>query len=159
MRFKPVPPAPSSIEVVAEAQRAVPLVPGSESDCCALIGDRLDLPSRDEARTWLTFLRALGLVTEGERGFVRRRVEVDREVLAEGLREGVYGAREVLAILGDEPLTPAEAFEAVEEVVPRWERDREPNWRETWCERVGRLLAWLALAGLAERRDGGYVRA
>lgn len=158
MRFKPIPPAPADLDAVSEAQRAVPLVPGSETDCCARIGDSLDLPSRDVARTWLTFLRAIGLVRESEAGFVRQRVELDRETLAEGLRDGVYGGRELLDALCEEPLTPAEAFQVVEGMVPRWERDRDPNWRETWRERVERLLEWLVLAGLAKRRDGGYVR-
>jgi len=64
MKFKFVPEAPADLGFVADAQRAVPLVPGREDDCCARLTRRLDLPSRDVARTWLTFLRALRLVEE-----------------------------------------------------------------------------------------------
>ena len=158
MRVKPIPPPPAELDGLARAQRAVPLVPGSEADCCGRLIERLDLPSRDVARTWLTFLRGLGLVRAGDRGFVRTRAEVDRETLAAGLREGVFGAREVLAALGPEPTTPEAAFEAVEPAIPRWERAKEPNWRETWRDRVEHLLGWLALAGLVVRADDGYVR-
>ena len=158
MRVKPIPPPPADLDALARAQRAVPLVPGSEADCCGRLVERLDLPSRDIARTWLTFLRGLGLVREGEGGFVRTKVPVDRETLADGLRDGVLGASELLDALGSEPTTPAAAFEAVEPSIPRWERAKEPNWRDTWRDRVEYLLGWLALADLAERVDGGYVR-
>ena len=158
MRVKPIPPPPGDLEAVRAAQRAVPLVPGSEADCCTLIADQLDLQGRDDARTWLTFLRGLGLVAEGQRGFVRTRVEVDRERLAEGLLAGVFPARELLHALDSEPLTADEAFDAVEAEIPRWERTKDHDWRGTWRTRVGYLLDWLVLAGLAERREDGYVR-
>jgi hypothetical protein len=73
MRFKPVPPAPESLDAVAAVQRAVPLVPGSEADCCARVLDRTHVTERDDARTWLTFLRALELVRETDGEFVRER--------------------------------------------------------------------------------------
>ena len=158
MRVKPIPPPPADLDGLARAQRAVALVPGSEADCCGRLVERLDLPSRDLARTWLTFLRGVGLVRESERGFVRTKVAVDRERLADGLREGVFGASELLDALGPEPMDPEAAFGAVEPSIPRWERAKEPNWRATWGDRVEYLLGWLALAGLAERVDGGYVR-
>lgn len=158
MRVKPIPAPPGDLDAVRAAQRAVPLVPGSEADCCGLLADRLDLGSRDAARTWLTFLRGLGLVAEEQHGFRRRRVEVDRGRLADGLQEGVFGVRELLDVLGAEPTAADEVFEAVEDAVPRWERAKERHWRETWRTRVGHLLDWLVLAGLAERVEGGYVR-
>lgn len=158
MRVKPIPEPPDDLDAVRRAQRAVPLVPGSEADCCTRLMDELDLPSRDVARTWLTFLRGLGLVREGERGFVRTRVDVDRETVAAGLREGVFGARELLDAMGDEPLDVGEAFDAVEDDVPRWERAKDWNWRATWRTRVEHLLGWLVLAGLVRRVEAGYVR-
>lgn len=159
MRVKLVPPPPDDVEALARAQRAVPLVPGTEADCCARIQERLGLESRDVARTWLTFLRGLGLVREGQRGFVRTRWKPTRGALANGLEDGILGVRELLGALGTEPMTADEAFEAVEARVPRWERERDHDWRSTWRTRVGYLLEWLVLAGLAERVGDGYVRA
>lgn len=158
MRVKPVPEPPADLDEVERAHRAVPLVPGSEADCCGRLLDVLDLPSRDVARTWLTFLRGLGLVREGERGFVRTRVDVDRETVATGLRDGVFLAEELLDGLGAEPVTAEEAFEAVEGAIPRWERAKDRGWRGTWRTRVGYLLDWLVLAGLAHSVEGRYVR-
>lgn len=181
-RFKPVPPAPDDLGAVAAARDAVPLVPGSEADCCGRIRAALDLPARDEARTWLTFLRALGLVRETSRGFARTRAsrdgngedggsegsavdrssdgaDVDRATLAASFRERVFGAREVLAALDDAdgPLSAGAVFERVDGMVPEWERRRDPaGWEDRWRERVARLLSWAALLGLAERTDGGY---
>jgi hypothetical protein len=158
MRLKPVPEPPAALSTVEDARRAVPLVPGTEDDCCARLLDRLALRSRDEARTWLTFLRALGLVEERDRGFVRTRDDADREALATAFREGVFGARELLDALADadDPLDVAAAFERFEPTVPRWERHKSGAWRTTWRERVARLLEWSVLLGLAERVDGTY---
>lgn len=159
MRLKPVPPAPADPERLRSARRAVPLVPGSENDCCARIRRRLDLPGRDAARTWLTFLRALGLVEETSRGYARTRDSFAMEAVRPAFVEGVFGAREVLVVLEDagDPLAPDAVFERVVDVVPQWERHSDPAWRETWRERVARLLAWAALLGLADA-DGGTYR-
>ncbi len=160
-RFKPVPPAPDDLAAVAAAREAVPLVPGTEIDCCGRIQSALGLAARDDARTWLTFLRALGLVRETDAGFVRVREgdAGDGDALAAAFRERVFGAREVLAALDDAdgPLSADGAFERVRGMVPEWERRRDPaGWEDRWRERVRRLLAWAALLGLAERIDGGY---
>jgi hypothetical protein len=157
-RFKLVPPAPDSLDGVAEAQRAVPLVPGTEDDCCARLLRRLELPSRDVARTWLTFLRALGLAAEREAGFVRLDREPTPDSLRDTLLDRVYGAREVHDALGAEPRGVDAVFEGFADRVPEWERYKEPaRWREVWRERVGHLLDWLVLLDLAERREAGYV--
>jgi hypothetical protein len=158
MRRKPVPPAPDERDRLRVARKAVPLVPGSEDDCCARIQRRMDLPGRDEARTWLTFLRALGLAKETAEGFARTREDLDWEHLPGAFLDGVFAAREVLAELDEasEPLAPDEVFEAVEDLVPQWERHKDPTWRDTWRERVARILAWAVLLGLAERNDDGY---
>lgn len=167
-RFKPVPPPPEDLGTVAAARRAVPLVPGTEADCCARIQSRLELPARDDARAWLTFLRALGLVRETRAGFARVRDDgepvagdgpLEEDVLAAAFRERVFGAREVLAALdaADGPASSEAVFERVRGAVPEWERRRDPSgWEDRWRERVRRLLAWAALLGLAERVGSGY---
>lgn len=172
MRLKPVPappvdatdgPGTDLLAFLETARLAVPLVPGSEDDCCARLMARVDeVASRDQARTWLTFLRALGLAREtASGGFVRTDAPVNRGALADAFRERVFGARELLSILAaaaDEPVSAAEAFEAFEPTVPNWERHKDPGrWREVWRERVERLLDWAVLLGVAARRDGGYV--
>jgi hypothetical protein len=161
MKFKLVPEPPSTLDFVADAQRAVPLVPGSEDDCCARLMRRLDFESRDVARTWLTFLRAVELADETADGsFVRRRTDPTEAHLRDAFQRRVYGASDVVALLDDDPRTVAEVFEGFEDRVPVWEHHRAAeNWRDVWSERVGRLLGWAALLGFAERRDGGYVRA
>jgi len=161
VRFKHVPEAPDSLDFVADAQRAVPLVPGTEDDCCARLMRRLDFPSRDVSRTWLTFLRALGLARETESGsFVRESAEPTPEQIRQAFRERVYGAREVLDTLdADESKSIDEVFAAFEDRVPVWETHRAAgDWRDIWRERVERILAWAVLLGLADERDDGYVR-
>jgi hypothetical protein len=158
MRFKLVPEPPESVERVAEAQRAVPLVPGTEDDCCARLLRRLEFPSRDVARTWLTFLRALELAEEREAGFVRLPREPTREHLQGAFLDRVYGAREVHEALGTEPRDADDVFQRFEARVPEWEHYKDPSgWRETWRERVSHLLDWLVLLDLADRCKEGYV--
>ncbi|WP_311172529.1 hypothetical protein [Halobellus ordinarius] len=160
MRFKLLPEPPQSLDLVAEAQRAVPLVPGSEDDCCARLMRRVDFPSRDVARTWLTFLRALELASETSSGFVRESTDPTPEQLRTAFRERVYGAREVLESLdSDGPKSIDEVFADFEERVPVWETHRAAgDWRDVWRERVERILGWAVLLDLAAERDGGYVR-
>lgn len=159
-RFKLLPPAPETVDGVGEAQRAVPLVPGTEDDCCARLVRRLDLPSRDVARTWLTFLRALELVAERKSGFVRLAREPTPDYLRAAFLDGVYGAREIHDALGPTPVDADAVFERFEAQVPEWERYKDPaRWRDTWRERVDHLLDWLVLLDLAARDDGGYVAA
>ncbi|SEO27048.1 hypothetical protein SAMN04487948_101443 [Halogranum amylolyticum] len=162
MKFKLVPPAPDDLDVVADAQRAVPLVPGSEDDCCARLMRRLDLPSRDVARTWLTFLRALELAEETSSGFRRIRVDPTETQLRETFRRRVFGAEEVVTTLetAENPLTVDDVFETFAEHVPVWEHYKNPNeWEVVWRDRVGEILEWLVLLGSAERTDAGYVPA
>ena len=161
MRLKPLPEPPASLDEVGAAQRAVPLVPGSENDCCARLMRRRDFPSRDVARTWLTFLRALELAEETDSGFKR----TDRDPTPENLRASfvnrVFGAEEALEALRtrDEPLPADEAFAALRGMVPGWERHKQRGWEDVWENRVGDLLDWLVLLDLAERTEDGYVAA
>jgi hypothetical protein len=162
VKVKHVPAAPDDLAFVEDAQRAVPLVPDSQDDCCARILDRTDLVSRDEAATWLTFLRGLGLVERGPSGYSRVRREPDPEFLREAFRDGVFGVDAVLAVLrdADEPLGPSETFERVRDAIPEWERHKNPNtWTDVWTETVGHELDWLVRLGLAHRVDDGYVLA
>lgn len=159
MQFKLVPEPPENLDFVADAQRAVPLVPGSEDDCCARLLDRTDLPSRDAARTWLTFLRALGLAEEKSSGFARVRRDPEPEFLRERFRGNVFGVPALLEILSEAegPLSADEAFEVFRDEVPTWEHHKNPNsWEEIWGERVEYLLDWAVLLGLAEEVDGKY---
>jgi hypothetical protein len=160
VRFKLLPEPPESLALVEDAQRAVPLVPGSEDDCCARLMRRVDFPARDVSRTWLTFLRALELARETDAGFVREQTEPTPEHLRDAFRRRVYGAREVLASLdADEPRTVEEVFAEFEARVPVWETHRAAeDWRDVWRERVEHILGWAVLLDLAEKRDDGYVR-
>jgi len=159
VQFKVVPPAPDSLEALETARRAVPLVPRSETDCCTRVMDRAGVPARDGAKEWLTFMRALGLVDEAERGYHRTRESLEPERLAAAFRERVYGAEDLLdALDAGKPVSAHGAFERSVDSVPAWERQRHADWREVWRERVGRLLDWAVLFGLAERTDEGYVR-
>jgi hypothetical protein len=159
MQYKVVPPVPDSLEALETARRAVPLVPRSETDCCARVMDRAGVPARDEAKEWLTFMRALGLVAEAERGYRRTRDTVAREELAAAFRERVYGAEDLLEALDErEPASAESVFERFAGSVPTWERRRHADWRRVWRERVDRLLDWAVLFGLARRENGGYVR-
>jgi hypothetical protein len=148
-------------DVVERAERAVPLVPASEEECCARLTDRLSLPACDAAREWLTFLRALGLVAETDSGFRRRREDSDGEALATAFRERVYGVQEVLAALdeSDTPLPAETVAKRFAEYVPRWERFRHPDAEAVWEKRAKRILDWAVYFELAERIDGGYVPA
>lgn len=137
-----------------EARRGVPLVPAGETDCCARVGDRLDC-SRQEARRWLTFLRALGLARESDTGFVRTDTDANPETLTAAFRGRVFGAREVLDALDDGPLDAATVADRTFDAVPEWERDRRPDPRAEWGERVERLLGWAVLFGLAESETDG----
>ncbi|WP_137284872.1 hypothetical protein [Halorussus salinisoli] len=160
MKFKLVPEPPADLDFVADAQRAVPLVPGSEDDCCARMLDRTDLTSRDAARTWLTFLRALGLAEEQSSGFTRTRQDPTTEFLREQFRENVFGVPAVLEILAEAegPLSAGEVFEQFRDEVPTWEHHKNPNsWEEIWGERVGYLLDWCLLLELVEEANGKYT--
>lgn len=161
MRLKPVPPAPDSLDEVATIRRAVPVTPGSEMDCCQRLMTRGGVSAQDDAREWLTFLRALGMAEEtADGGFVRTRdPATDREAIANRFHEHVYGVREILTILSDRgPLPPEEVFDAYRPSIPTWERHRHEAWERIWRERVERILDWAVLLDLAQRTDGCYRR-
>lgn len=158
MKYK-VAPGPVELAVLRDAHAAVPLVPGSTDDCCARLVDRTDVATREDAEAWLPFLDALGLVTRTGRGYRRERRDVDPDALAVPFRDNVFGVSAVLDALADAdgPLSADEAFERVRDVVPTWERNRHADWERTWAERVGRLLDWAVLFGLATLTGEGYT--
>lgn len=161
MQFKLVPEAPEDLAYVETVQRAVPLVPGTEDDCCARIMRETGIGPRDEARTWLTFLRALELAREGQAGFYRERVDPDPDHLREAFRERVYGVPAVLGILEttDGPLSADAVFETFRDEIPAYEQHKHrTRLQEIWGERVRRLLEWAVLFDLAERTSEGYAR-
>ncbi|MFT4881402.1 MAG: hypothetical protein ACI9HI_001406 [Salinirussus sp.] len=157
MRYK-MTPGPPDRELLRAVSEAVPLVPASVEDCCTRIRDRTAIPSREAAREWLTFCQALGLVDETDRGYYRPRDPPDDDALATAFEEGVFGAREVLATLdsADRARGAEAAFEAVRETVPRWERDRSPDWEAEWREQVEQILEWGVVFGHLERTEDGY---
>jgi len=160
MRYKVVP-APADRALLADVHGALPLVPGSVEDCCTRIRDRTTIPSRDEAREWLTFAQALGLAAETERGYHRVRDPPDEAELADAFEGRIFGVDVLLGALADadEPLDADAGFAAVRDIVPRWERDRYTDWESEWTDRVERLLEWCVVFGLVERSDGGYTAA
>lgn len=153
MKLKPVPEPPAEFAFVERAQRAVPLVPGDEDDCCARLLRRLDLPSRDVARTWLTFLRALELAVETPSGFRRTDVEPTVAGCRGALLDRVFAAAAVHdALDADDPRTTDDVFATVRETVPAWERHKHATrWESVWHDRVADLLGWLTLLAAAER--------
>lgn len=157
MRYKPVP-TPASVDALDAVQAAVPLVPGSTSDCCARIVGRTHVERRDDARAWLTFLTALGLIAETGSGFVRTDRDPTDPGVATVFEDHVYGAREVLAALADAE-TPVDAATVTESVsvVPRWERHRSPTADTDWQNRVQALLDWAVVFDLASNTSDGYT--
>ncbi|WP_435197033.1 hypothetical protein [Natronomonas sp. EA1] len=157
MKVKVLPPVPDSLSRLEEARKGVPLVPNDEESCCARLMRDADVPAQDTAKEWLTFMRGLGLVAVGDRGYHRTRTDPD---LAEAFLEGVYGADTLLAIVEREgPVSEAAAFESFKQAIPEWEQSRYDDPGAVWSERVTRLLGWAALFGLVEQTDEGYVRA
>lgn len=156
-RFKPVPAPPADREGLAAAQAALPVVPRDEDDCCRRLAERTALGlGRDQARTWLTFLRALGLAERTASGFRRTDRDPESTATTAAFRERVFGAREVLDALGDGPATVDDAAEAVAAATPAWERERRPDWRAEARERAANLCDWAVRFGLAERAADGY---
>jgi hypothetical protein len=157
MRYKIVP-EPLDWDGLLEARDALPLVPGTVEDCCTRIRDGTPLQSRDAARELLTFLQALGLAAESDRGFHRVRGDVTDDDLRAAFVENVFGARELRDALlaADEPLTADDGLDVLREQIPGWERARYPDWEAEWGERVDRLLTWATVFGLADSVDGAY---
>lgn len=156
MRYKVVP-EPRSVNFLRVVRNALPLIPHSTEDCCARIRDATDLPARDDARAYLTFIQALGLAAEGSRGYHRTSTELSDEQFGPAYRAGVFGVAELTSYLGTEPKTAAECFSFLKDSVPKWERDRNQDWQTVWEARTNRLLEWGVTFGLFERTEDGYT--
>lgn len=157
MRYKVVP-EPRDVSFLRAAHEALPLVPGSVDDCCTRIRNRTDVPSRDAAREWLTFLQALGLAAETERGYHRVREPPGDDELAAAFVENVFLVRELVDRVrrADQPTSTPEAFGIVRDEIPRWERERYADWEREWRDRVRKLLEWSRTFGLVSKDGAQY---
>ncbi len=155
MRYKAVPPVSDRAQL-RRAAKAVPLVPDPATDCCARIQAETAVASRPDAQEMLTFLQALGLVTESDRGIHRTTDQPDAEAVAANFLTTVFGAREVIQAVEEGATTSTEVFAAVRPAIPRWERTREASWESTWRERVERLLGWAVEFECLEPTADGY---
>lgn len=164
MRFKPVPEPPDDLAAVEPILAAVPETAGVVDDCCQHLIEETRLEARDEAETWLPFLRALSLATETSAGYRRTVTEpssgdaLASEERQRAFHDRVYGAAAILEALGraDEPQSVTDVTDAVCDDHPAFERE-QPSKRlaSAGSERVRRLLEWAVLLELAERVDGG----
>lgn len=157
MKRKPVPPAPESLDSLAAHRRALPLVPGSEDDCCARLMERAGAPDRSTAGEWLEFLCAIGLARETETGFVKTRNDLDTAALASNFLDGIVLTDDIVTTLDDTPQTAESVYESVADGVPRWERQKRDDWQDVWRDHVERRLDWAVLLDLAEETPDGYT--
>ncbi|ELY97489.1 hypothetical protein C482_12739 [Natrialba chahannaoensis JCM 10990] len=158
LTFKPIPEPPHDSEDVLESIATVrATLPATEAeaadtpDCCARVLDRTDesagaqiqIQDRDDAATWLTFLRALELAADGTEGYHQTEQELEFPAIQTAFRERVHGVQAVLDVLGAaaEPLSAATVAERVDTA------SRRPVQRE----RVGRILEWAVLLELAKQ--------
>lgn len=156
MRYKVAPPA-RSLEFLERARGAIPLVPRDETDCCRSIQRETEVADRETAQAYLVFLQALGLVAESDRGYHRTRTEFERQQLADEFRRSVFGVDVLVDALASGPLDADDAFAALRDQIPRWERERHTDWEAIWRARTENLLEWAVAFGLAEKSDSGYV--
>lgn len=165
IQFKMVPKPPSSRRLarLRDAWQALPIVPADEDDCCERLIRRVGFPSRDVSRTWLTFLRALGVVERTASGFTRIGTEPTAERLRDGFLDRILLARETLRVVARRdtdhetrsgPTTVETAFERLRSDVPTYERYKNPDsWESIWRERTEYVLEWLVALALLERID------
>ena len=158
MRFKWVAEPPATVDAMEDIQRAIPLVPASETDCLRRLVDRTDtIEDRDQANRWLTLLRALALVDRTPSGYRRERVDLTAAELVDRLINGVYGARELHDAIAtaDEPLS-VDGLDGVVDL-PTWERHHHADPEQVRRQRIRRLADWFVLCGVAERTAAGYL--
>ena len=155
MRYKVAPPA-GSLQTLAAAQQSLPLVPDGEADCCEAIQAAIDVGDRAVAREYLGLLVALELAAETDRGYHRTRTDPSDAPLGTRYEQRVFGVAELLDALDAGPLTAAEAFDALRDIVPTWERNRQADWRAAWERKTTNLLDWAVVFGLARTVPDGY---
>lgn len=157
MRFKPVPLPPADRSTVETVREALPADADGVDDCCGRLVDRTSIATREEARSWIAFLRALELATADGAGYRRTSREFDRSGVRAAFRERVYGADAILEILdrAEGPIPAATVHERLCDERSSIERRSSAGSTDSE-ERVHRLLEWAILFGLAERAEGGY---
>ncbi|WP_330632342.1 hypothetical protein [Halocatena halophila] len=155
MKYKVVPPIRDR-SFIETATTSLPVVPASEADCCGRLQADTSIESRDVARQWITFLQALGFVTEADGKYYQGRSPPTD--LGTAFLEGVYGAQTVVETVADSdtPLRVGEVYEAVKAIVPQYERSRRTDWEAVWETRIARLLAWAVEFELLVSSDAGY---
>ncbi|ADD03796.1 uncharacterized protein Nmag_0204 [Natrialba magadii ATCC 43099] len=156
LTFKPIPEPPhgsaDALESIATVRATLPATEAEAADtpdCCARVLDRTDgvegaqIRDRDDAATWLTFLRALELAVDGTEGYRRTEQKLELAAIQMAFRERVHGAQTVLDVLdaAAKPLSAATVAERVDAA------SRRPVERE----RVGRVLEWAVRLELAEQ--------
>lgn len=168
IRFKPVPrPPPGSdpLEAIEEVRGAIPLVPVDPDEAAGRVARRVAwVDGLAEARSWVSLLRAIGAVERGAGGLHRTRDWRARPAeVAERFVRRVLDADAVLERLegGVPPDAPSGSVDAATLVgegigPPPWERRHHGDPAAVWRDRLGRLLDWLVLLGLASEIDGGY---
>jgi hypothetical protein len=155
-RYK-VAPGPPTVDALRSVHAALPLVPEDVADCCGRVVDRTSVATRDDAREWITFLQALALAKETDRGYRRLGTDVTPAAVRDPFVERVFGVAELLDALDDVgSLTVEAGFEVLRPSIPVWERERHPDWGRVWRDRTRRLLAWSVVFGLATRSDEEY---
>ena len=147
MRYRLVPPADLDI---TDVHAAVPSKANAVEDCCAQLLESTAIGSREEARTWLVFLHALGMVAEGTDGYHRISDNFSSGSLRESFVDEVYGVAELVAVVeaSDHPL-------ARDELVERVAAGLSPS--GDWEGNVDRLVGWAERFGIVSVSAGGYV--
>ncbi|WP_323173780.1 hypothetical protein [Natrialba sp. PRR66] len=170
LTFKPVPEPPADCDTLAAVRNAVPATKAAAAetaDCCVRVLERTGrdadgtelIRDRDDAATWLTFLRALELVTDGEDGYRRTDRELELEAVRAAFRKRVYGVGSILEALdaAAEPLSAtavADRVQSQSQSQPQPQsRSQSSSRRRVQPDRVERVLEWAVLLGLAERRE------
>ncbi len=158
MKFKVLPEPPHDIAAVTSIHRGVPLVPDSEVSCCARLLQRTDIARQDDAKEWLTFLRALELVEKEAGQYQRRQTPVDAATLQEPFLDNIYLAAEALAVVeaAETPLPATDVFTRLSDSLPTWDQHRYHDPESVWRDRVRRILEWEVILGLLDRTADGY---
>ncbi|ELY90830.1 hypothetical protein [Natrialba taiwanensis] len=168
LTFKPVPEPPADFDTLAAVRNAVPATKAAAAetaDCCVRVLERTGrgadgtelIRDRDDAATWLTFLRALELATDGEDGYRRTDRELEREAVRAAFRKRVYGVGSILEALdaAAEPLSATAVADRVQSQPQPQSRSQSQSSsrRRVQPDRIERLLEWAVLLGLAERHE------
>lgn len=159
VRYTLVPRA-RSWEFLDHVHGTVPETPEEIEDCCGHVHEHTAVASREHAREWLVFLRALDCAQKGPAGYYRIGKPDRPEAIAEAFETNLFGVRELLTILSDasNPLT-ADAFCERLDASERGRLVSAVGTVESACESVERRLQWADLFELVSRRNDRYYLA